>query len=140
MLAVEKFHRYLLGVPPTENQCAFYRSKRRGVNFSGFDRDGFRAVFVLAVYTANYGPVLLVTSKALEKKVLAAIQEVAREIFRRFKGKEVPVKAFANCIKQLKIASRFLQPNDEPRHWFSVGLGENDPIPGWLRNKLWTKS
>jgi len=138
-MTIEQFHRYLLGVPPTEDQGAFYKSGRRGVNFSGINRNGFRAVFVLAVYHAKNGPVVFVVSKALEKKVLTTIQENVRKIFRRFKGKEVPVKAFANRIKQLKIASRLLQ--EEPaQYWVSVGLSENDPIPEWLRNKLWTKS
>lgn len=138
---IEQFHHYLLGVPPSADQEAFYKSQKRGVNFSGLDKSCFRAVFVLAVYHAKGGPVVLVVSKALEKEVLTAIQETARKIFRRFKGQEVRVKAFTNCIKQLKLVSRFLQPDEEPTHqWFSIGLSEKDPIPGWLRNKLWTKT
>jgi hypothetical protein len=137
---IEQFHRHLLGAPPTEDQGAFYKSGRRGVNFSGFDKNSFRAVFVFAVYHAKSGPVVLVVSKALEKEVLTSIQETTRKIFRRFKGRESQVKAFANCIKQLKLVSRFLQPDEEPDRWFSIGLGEKDPIPEWLRNQLWTKT
>jgi hypothetical protein len=138
-MTIEQFHRYLLGIPPTEDQGTFYKFGGRGVNFSGLDKNGFRAVFVRAVYHAKDGPVILVVSKALEKKVLAAIQENTREICRRFKGQEMPVKAFTDRIKQLKLVSRYLQPDEEPAQWFSVGLGEKDPIPEWLRNKLWTK-
>lgn len=135
------FHRRLLGIPPSDHHRSFYESTARGFNRNNFDDNDFLATFVKALALSHKGPVVIVTTKALEKVVIEAIKAKFRMVVRRYKSKEDRVKDLTNHIKRLRLATRYLREDEEPDHWVSVGLGSTDPIPSWLRTKLWpTKS
>lgn len=134
-MSVANFHERLLGVAPSEQHLKFYEASARGFNKSDFDQESFLASFILAVHDAKQGPVVVVVPKALEKEILGAMTASARLILRRFKGKPVPVKSFTDAVKKLRLASVLLEA--EPERWVSIGLSDQDPIPSWLRSKLW---
>lgn len=137
-LTLPQFHCSLLGSEPTELQSRFYSLPGQGRGFDARDPDPdrFAASFVLALYLARSGQVILATPKPYEPKVIEQVNYWTRLIFRRFKGKTLAVKRTASAIKQLRIASRMLIQIEEPDRWVSIGLSKDDPIPSWLREKL----
>jgi hypothetical protein len=135
MLPVVKFHRKVLGSEPTARQRSFYEMGSRGFSVA-LDEELFAATFLLAVYLAKDGPVVIAIPKAIDRQILQAITYWTRGIYRRFKGRDVAFKDFTNRIHQLQLATRLLVQTQEPARWVSMGLSKEDPIPEWLKNRL----
>jgi len=131
-----QFHRDLSGCDPTDLQRSLYVAAGRGYNTSGLDEERFLAVFILALGSAQKGLVVVAVPKALEKAVLQAMEFWARKILRRFRGQEIPVKAFTERVKKLRMANRLLIQMEEPERWVAIGLTKDDLVPQWLQSKL----
>jgi hypothetical protein len=134
------FYQHLTGLTPQEHHRAFYESGAQGFNTRDIEDDKVRTVLVKALYMAiaTNGSVVITTPKSLEKLTLQEISKHARQIVRRFKGKDNQVKLIVAAIKRLRIASRLLSPRDQPPQWVTIGYCDTDPVPLWLLEKLWT--
>jgi hypothetical protein len=134
------FYRNLTGLVPQEQHRDFYESGAQGYNTRDIEDDKVRTVLVKALHMAiaTNSSVVITTPKSLEKNTLQEISKHARQFVRRFKGKDDQVKLIVAAIKRLRIASRLLSPNGQPSQWVTIGYCDTDPVPEWLREKLWT--
>lgn len=133
------FYQKLTGLTPQEHHRDFYASGAQGFNTRDIEDDKVRTVLVMALWLTQTNPrVVLTTPKSLEKQTLQGIQKHARLILRRFNGREKQVKNIVAAFKKLQIVSRLLSPNDQPPQWVTIGYCDTDPVPEWLREKLWT--
>lgn len=134
-MSLPRFHQSLTGREPSELHLKFYEASARGFNKGDFNEEEFLSPFVLAIHQATRGPVIVIVPRALEQEVLGAITSESRRILRRFRGKPEPVKRFTDAVKRLKLAGKMA--DNEPERWVSFGLSDKDPIPSWLKSKLW---
>jgi hypothetical protein len=132
------FYKSLMGLTPPENHLSFYGSGARGFNTRDTDDDQVRAMLAKALWlTMRYPRVSILTPKTLEKQTLQEIQKHARFILRRFKGNTDQVKRIVAAFKKLQVVSRLLTQNDQQTQWVSISYSDTDPVPDWLKEKLW---
>ena len=134
----DAFYLKILGVLPQQHHLDFFESGALGYNTRDIEDDKVVTVLVKALHMTKgtKTAVVIATPKSLEKETLQGISNTARRIMRRFKGKDRKVKRIVTAVKRLRIASRLL--SDQPALWVSIGYCETDPVPEWLREKLWT--
>jgi hypothetical protein len=137
-MPLDAFYLKILGVDPQQHHLDFFESGARGYNTRAIEDDKVVTVLVKALYMTmgTKTAIVIATPRSLEKQTLQEISNHARRIVRRFKGKDRQVKRIVTAIKRLRIASRLL--SDQPALWVSIGYCEEDPVPQWLREKLWT--
>jgi hypothetical protein len=156
MVEKERVHRLVLGKhkPPTPLQKRIYGNTRfKGVSYEGKNREILEATLILAMAQSyapdseSYEKVYLFVKVADHAWVHDEISRIALDFTKRIRSYltvenladgQVLLRQMRKWLETIHIGYTVLwEGSSAPEHWACYGYHIGDPIPEWMRKKLW---